>query len=136
MSKRILLISLITISLFTITGCKDKDNSNKKEEKQINIADYAGTYEGVYTRFLNDPNSEKKRETFSLILNADGTGIHNHNDSSFNITWSYDGETFQMTEKYFNNEIEYSGTLKKDKITIYNGDKDSLFTIEYVYLKE
>lgn len=132
MTKKIIIILLISIIL--LTGCT-KENQ-KKESKEINIADYAGVYEGLYTRAVDDQTNTKKRETFSLVLNEDGTGVHNHNDSSYNIKWSYDGEVFQMTEEYYKDIIEYSGTLKKGKIIIYDGEKDKSFTTEYVYLKE
>ena len=41
-----------------------------------------------------------------------------------------------MTEKFLGSTIDYTGTLKDDKLDIFNGDPDDMWTYEYVYKKD
>ena len=41
-----------------------------------------------------------------------------------------------MEETFVGDPIVYTGTLKDGKLDIFNGDKDDIFTYEYVYVKE
>lgn len=132
--KKTLLTMLIGIlligGLFILTGCGE----NKEEEApKQDLSAYAGTYQGKYTKLVGD--TKKVEEEFSLELKADGTGTHNRDDSSFNVTWSLDGENFKMSETFIGDPIEYTGTLTDGKLDIFNGDPTNDFTYEYVYEK-
>ena len=130
----LLAVILLFTSLVMLTGCGNSDEDSKKEEK-TNLADYAGTYQGQYTKLVGD--SEKNEDDiFYLELNEDGTGTHYRDDYSFSITWSLKGEKFTMTETFLGAEIEYKGTLKDGELDIFNGDEDDIWTYEYVYEKE
>ena len=135
--KNIFFYLFLLLGLIIITGCETKqEEKDDKPEISVNMSDYIGIYEGQYIKLLGDEYQSKKHETFSLELKEDGTGIHNHNDSSYSITWSFDGTIFTMEEDYYGNIISYTGTLKKGKIDVFNGDKSEPFTAEYIYLKE
>lgn len=106
---------------------------------------YSGTYQGTYSKFVG--NDEKDNESFSLVLNKDGTGIHYRNGGAFDVKWNIKGEEFTMTETIMGVNasdarqtttailIDYKGTLKEGKLDIYNGDPDNSTTYEYLYEK-
>lgn len=128
MKRNILLITLVVVFAFIITGCGDS---------KVDLSEYAGTYEGKYTKLVGNTDEEKnENEVFSLDLNADGTGKHNRNNMSFDVTWSVDKENFKMTETFVGDPIEYTGTLKDGKLHLYNGDPNNTFTYEYFYEKK
>lgn len=109
-----------------------------KVEKQVSpeTATAAGTYIGKYTKFVGDPDSEKKEEPFKLVLNADGTGKSFRDDLEIKIPdWSVDAGNFKMTEKFLGT-IDYTGTLSGTSLTLYNGDPSNALTCTYVYEKE
>lgn len=129
----LLVVILLVAALFILTGCGEK-TENKSEK--ADLSSVAGTYNGEYSKFVGDPDSSKRTdEPFSLELKADGTGTHNRDDSSFNLTWSLDGENFKMTETFLGASIEYTGTLKDGRLDIFNGDPSDDLTCEYVYTK-
>ena len=130
------LIAILALSLVILTGCanENKDQAEKKNTKSN--AEVAGTYVGKYTKFVGDPDSAKEEEEFSLELKEDGTGKHNRDGMSFNVTWSLDGEKFKMSETFVGDPIEYTGTLKDKNLDIFNGDTENALTYEYVYEKE
>ena len=131
-----ILIALMLISaLFIFTGCEDKKKDDEKEKPDLSGA--AGTYEGQYGKFVGSPDSEKnEEEEFSLELKEDGTGIHNRDEMSFKVKWTLDGEKFSMTETFAGATIDYTGTLKDDKLHIFNGDPENDLTYEYIYEKK
>ncbi len=94
----------------------------------------AGKYVGQYTQLVGDET--KTEESFSLTLNADGTGTHARNDMEFKVTWTLEGEKFTMKETFIGDPIEYSGTLKDGVLDIFNGDPDTPMTCNYVYKKQ
>lgn len=126
--KKILVLVAILLCAISLTAC-----GSKKEEKK-DLSKYAGTYNGLYTKLVGDDTKETDDE-FSLVLNEDGTGKHNRNDMSFNVTWTVDGEKFKMSETFVGDPIEYTGTLKDGKLHLYNGDPKNDFTYEYFYEK-
>ena len=134
----IAIIAVRAIGIGVLIDSRDKEESSTKEKKETkSSAEVAGTYVGQYTKFVGDPDSARNEdEEFSLVLEEDGTGKHNRDDMSFNITWKLDGEEFKMTETFIGDPIEYVGTLKDDKLDIFNGDPQSAFSYEYVYEKE
>ena len=124
MKKFRLLVALVAVfTVLTLTGC-GKD-----------LSKYAGTYKGEYTKMVGDTEKETA-DTFSLELKADGTGTSTRDGYDYDITWSVDGETFKMTEKFLCLTVDYTGTIKDDKIDVFNGDKNDDFTYEYVYTKK
>ena len=131
MKKTLILIFAVILmvsGLFLLTGC----GGNKEE-----LSAFAGTYKGVYTKFVGDPETSKvEDEEFSLELKADGTGTHNRDESDFDVTWKLDGENFTMHETFLGLSIDYTGTLVDGKLDIFNGDPDDDFTCEYVYEKQ
>ncbi len=94
----------------------------------------AGTYVGQYVKLVGD--EEKKTETFSLTLMEDGTGKHSRDGMEFNVTWTLEGETFTMQETFVGDPITYTGTLTEGRLDIFNGDKENIWTYEYVYQKQ
>ena len=79
---------------------------------------------------------EWEEEEFSLELKKNGTGKHNRNDMSFDVTWKLDGEDFTMQETFLGMTIDYTGTLKDGELDIFNGDPEDIWTYEYVYEKK
>ena len=131
--KKVLSIFLVMIllisGLFVFSGCGKTEE--KKEEKKQDLSAVSGTYIGKYVKLVGD--TQEVEEVFSLELNADGTGVHYRDDYSFNVTWSLDGDKFEMTETFIGDPIIYTGTLKDDKLDIFNGDPNNIWTYEYVY---
>lgn len=127
--KKLFISVFLVMSLCLITGC-----GSKKEEK-VDLSKYAGTYTGIYGKFVGD-ETKVEDEIFSLDLNDDGTGKHNRNDMSFNVTWSVKNGKFEMTETFIGDPIKYAGTLKDGKLDIFNGDPKNDLTYEYVYEKK
>ena len=111
----------------------------KKEEKVITpeMEAAAGTYIGKFTRFVGDPeNAKDEKDSFKLVLNADGTGTSYRNNLEIRIPdWSVEGGSFKMTEK-FAGTIDYTGTLSGSSLVTFNGDPENPFTCSYVYEKE
>ena len=125
MKKTLLCTLFIMIGLIILTGCGKKDLSN-----------YAGTYELEYEKYVGDQEEDKNVEEWTIILNSDGTGTSNRNDTSYNVEWSIDGEEVKLTEKFAGIKIDYNGTLKNDKLDIFNGDKTNDITLEIVFNKK
>lgn len=134
--KKVLSLTLVMLlllsGLFIFTGCGKTED--KKEEKKQGLSAVAGTYTGKYTKLVGDTQMNEDEE-FSLELKADGTGVHNRDDYSFDVTWSLDGDKFKMTETFIGDPIIYTGTLKDGKLDIFNGDPENIWTYEYVYEK-
>jgi hypothetical protein len=124
-SKVLLLVTLF--SLLFVTGCQDKIEDLSK---------YSGTYEGKYTVLVGDQDNKDEDDVFSLELKEDGTGKHNRNGASYNVTWELDGENFKMSETFIGDPIIYTGTLKDGQLKLYNGDQNNSFTYIYYYEKK
>ena len=124
----VILVAILLISgLFILTGC-----GNKQE-----LSNSAGTYKGLYTKFVGDPDTAKvEDEEFTLELKADGTGTHNRDGENFNVTWKLDGNNFTMKETFLGMSIDYTGTLTEGKLDIFNGEPSDDLTCEYVYEKQ
>ena len=147
MKKIIIFMSLGVMICGFMAGCSNKapvENQGSEPVSQASavgevdstMAIHAGSYKGLYTKFVGDDESSKdESEPFSLELKEDGTGIHNRNDLELNITWSMDGDNYTMTENMGNMSIEYTGAFTDTGLEIYNGDPTDNFTCEYVYEK-
>ena len=95
-----------------------------------------GTWTGLYTKFVGDPDSARdESDTFTLELNADGTGVHHRNGGDFNVSWTLDGADFRMEERFIGDPIIYVGTFTGSGLDIFNGDPDDIWSCEYVYQK-
>ena len=127
--SKILFVAVLLFAAVLITGC------GGSKEKESNLKDAAGTYEGIYGKFVGDEEHITDEE-FSLVLKEDGTGKHNRDGGSFDVEWSLDGENFTMKDKFGGLTIDYTGTLKDGKLQIYNGDPTNAFTYEYNYEKK
>ena len=120
---RNILVIIVLVLIIITTGCG-------------NLSKYAGTYHGVYMKYVGDEDTAKSEEEFSLVLEANGTGKSNRDGGSYNITWSCDGENIKITEKFLTLTIEYNGTIKDGKIDLFNGDPSGELTLELVYEKK
>lgn len=123
---------ILALGMTALTGCNNKEDQNKKDDS---LAAAAGTYKGIYTKYVGD-STRIENEEFSLELKADGTGTSNRDGASYKLTWQLKGTAFTMTEKFAGITIDYNGTLEDGKLDIFNGDKNNDFTYEYVYEKE
>lgn len=124
--QNLLLIAVLAIGVFMITGCGKKD-----------LKAYTGTYEKEYEKYVGDPETSKNTEdAWTIVLNEDGTGKSNRDDESYDAEWSIDGETFKFTEKFGPIKNEYTGTLKDGKIDMFNGDPKNDLTLEVVLNKK
>lgn len=103
-------------------------------EKKNPIKEAAGTYVGQYTKMVGDDEAEK--ESFSLILKADGTGIHVRDENEYQVTWTLEGERFTMKESFLGLDNDYAGTLKDGTLDLFRGDPDSDWSYEFVYQKQ
>ncbi len=121
--KKILVVFIAVVCLF-LTGC------GKGLDK------YAGTYEGVYSKFVGDPDTAKSEDEFKLVLESNGKGIHYRDDSEFKVTWSVKGDKITLQEKFLGIAIDYTGTFNGDELVLYNGDETSPLTYKYVYKKK
>lgn len=127
MKKKGIFFAVISVfCLFMLTACGGSK-----------LKDYAGTYNGEYTKFVGDSMEDKDTsDDFYLELKEDGTGIHHRGGENYSVKWEIDKENFKMTETFLGISIEYTGTLKDGKLDIFNGDKEDIFTVEYVYTKK
>ena len=122
--KKILLMSLILVSLFIITACGNK------------LSEYAGTYKLDYYKYVGDSDTAKETDISTITLNSDGTGKSIRDGLNIDITWSISDNNITIIETYMGIKLEYNGTINNNKIDIFNGDKDNQFTVEKVYVKE
>ena len=152
--KTILPVLLAAMFLLTAAGCgetkTDRAEESPKETAEVTETEEpaetptedsdreaAGTYTGIYTKFVGDDDSAKVTdEEFSLILLEDGTGEHFRDGNTYKVTWEQHGEEVTMTETFMGVTIDYNGTLKDGQLNLFNGDKDDPFTYEYVYESE
>ncbi|MBR3117423.1 MAG: hypothetical protein IKF36_06105 [Bacilli bacterium] len=126
--KRVLSLLMVFVAVFSVTmlvGCGSKADLSK----------YAGTYEGQYTKLVGDDTKDTS-DKFSVELKEDGTGSSTRDGATYDITWSMDGDKFEMTEKFAGMKIEYTGTLKNGELNIFNGPEDDDWTYNYVYKKK
>ena len=123
--KKAVAILLLFVLIFSLAACSS--GGSKKPS-------VAGTYEGVHLKMVGV--EEWEEEEFSLELKKNGTGKHNRNDMSFDVTWKLDGEDFTMQETFLGMTIDYTGTLKDGELDIFNGDPEDIWTYEYVYEKK
>ena len=125
MKKVVFCSILFVLSLFIITGCgSDLDK-------------YAGTYKLEYSKFIGDPETEKNtNDVEEIILNADGTGKSTRDGLNITVEWKIDGENITLIENYAGIKLDYNGTLKDNKLDLFNGDKTNDLTMEKVYIKE
>ncbi len=123
--KKVFLLCLLIIGLFIITGCGNK------------LSEYAGIYKLEYSKFVGDPDTAKDTsEVAEITLNSDGTGKSVRDGLNIDIEWKLDGENITLTEIYMGIKLDYNGTLKDNKLDIFNGDKTNQLTVEKVYIRE
>ena len=91
-----------------------------------------GEWTGVYCKFVGDTDGVTD-EPFSLVLKADGTGVHSRDDLEISVTWTLSGSDFAMRETFLGASLDYTGTLENGVLHLYNGDPASDLTYEYVY---
>ncbi len=108
-------------------------------EKEVSeeTANAAGTYKGIYTKFVGDPDTAKNdKDEFKLILEKDGTGKSIRDGLEIKVPdWSVEGGKFKLTEKFLGT-IDYTGTLDGKSLVLYNDDPEKPVTCMYVYEKE
>ena len=125
MKKFFMLSLFLMIGLLLLTACGKKND----------LSSYAGTYKLEYSKLVgSDVNNEE--EEWTLELKADGTGKSNRNETSYDLTWSVDGENIKLTETFAGIKLDYTGTIKDNKIDVFNGDKTNDFTEEDVFIKK
>ena len=93
-----------------------------------------GVYKGLYTKMVG--SDTKQEEKFTLTLNDDGTGRQQRNNLDIKIPdWTVEDGKVKLTEKFLG-KIDYTGTLDGTKLSLFNGDPENSFTMEYVYEKQ
>ena len=142
----ILLALTLLLSVGLLAACKKDDGA--KDDPQTTAAPtddateptaipadsaFIGTWVGSYTKMVG--GESKNEETFSLTLNADGTGKHARDDYEFNVTWTQDGDTITMNETFIGDPIVYTGSVNDGELRLFNGDPTDRWTYEYVYQK-
>ena len=123
--KKIVLCSLFAIlGVILFTGCG-------------NLGKYAGTYTLEYAKFVGDPDTAKDTTSIEkMILDDDGTGKSVRDGLNIDVEWHMNGENINLIEKYGGITLEYNGTIKDNKLDLFNGDKEDALTYEKVYNKE
>jgi len=108
--------------------------SKPKREISDEMKAAAGTYIGLYTKFVGDPEDAKNTtEAFKLVLNDDGTGMQYRNNLEIKIPeWSLENGAISLTEKFLGT-IDYTGTLSGNRLSLFNNDPANPLTCEYVY---
>ncbi len=122
-AKLLALILVLTLLAALLTACGNTA-----------MTAAAGTYEGQYLKLVGDET--KIEDPFSLTLKADGTGTHSRDGLEYSVTWTLEGETFTMAEKFLGITNDYTGTLKDGALHLYNGDPSYDFTYEFFYQKK
>ena len=145
MKKTLALLLALTLLLTAglLAACKKGDEPaddstaapTDAEEPSAAPVDSAlvGTWTGVYTKLVGDET--KTEETFSLTLNADGTGKHARDDYEFSVTWTEEDGKITMNETFIGDPIVYTGAIEDGELHLFNGDPSDLWTYEYVYTK-
>ena len=87
MKKKIILVFLIIIGLFIITGCDNKLNNNKTEsssEQKSEVKSLNGYYEAyeVVQYGVKSTGDDVKKENITLLINDDKTASLSWGDSS------------------------------------------------------
>lgn len=120
--KKIVLCFITIVSFFILTSCGNNS--------------YIGTYELDYYRYVGDPSDVKNTGNSSIILDDDGVGTINRDGLNINITWEIDDENISIVELSSDNGKSYYGTIKDDKLDLFDGDKENPLTNELVYIKK
>ena len=124
--KKIILCLVLIISVFLFVGCGKDD-----------LSDYAGIYKLEYYKYVGDADTEKNTSSIEEItLNKDGTGKSVRDGLSIEVTWSIEENNITLTETYMGSKLYYTGTLKNNRLELYNGDKTNIFTVLKVYNKD
>ncbi len=129
--KNALAMLLLAALLLSLAACGGSGGG-----QTASTSPAVGTWIGQYTKFVADSDDARNIEEFSLELKADGTGVHHRDDMDFDVKWKLDGENFTMDEKFIGDPIVYTGTLKGDDLSIFNGDPEDIWTCQYVYVRE
>ena len=129
--------TLIVLDMYQICRVGETPSSlRKKEEKEVTPEMLAavGVYRGLYTKMVG--SDTKQEEEFTLTLMDDGTGKQQRNNLDIKIPdWTVEGGKVKLTEKFLG-KIDYTGTLDGTKLSLFNGDPENSFTMEYVYEKQ
>ena len=143
--KKIISIAIAICAILALSSCGKSGDADKKTteaaatetkapETEAPYASVAGTYTGVHCKFVG--SEEWEDEVFSIVLNADGTGVFTRDDYEFKLTFTLDGEEFRMTETFIGAANEYKGTLKAGELHIYTGgEPEDELAYEYVLEK-
>ena len=109
-----------------------------KEVKEVSAEAKAavGTYKGLYTKFVGDPDTSKEtNKEFSLELKDDCTGTSNRDSLNIKVpAWDLKDGVFTLTEKFLGT-IDYTGKLEGNTLTLFNGEPSNPLTCMYVYEK-
>ena len=119
--KKVFVGIIIAITCVLLVGC-GKD-----------LSDYQGTYVLEFSKYVGDVDTATDNSYAEMVLESDGTGKSIRNSVTYDIEWSIDGE--DVTIKENSSKIEYNGTLKDNKLDIFDGDKENALTKEMIYIK-
>lgn len=121
---------------FGMTPTEVKKTVKEIKEASAEVKAAAGTYKGIYKKFIGDPDTAKETDKeFSLELKEDGTGTSNRDNLNIKVpTWDVVNGDVTLTEKFLGT-IDYTGKLEGATLTLYNGDPENAFTCMYVFEK-
>ena len=90
-----------------------------------------------YLNIVGDADTDKKTGNYEkIVLNDDGTGQSIRDGLNIVVEWHMDGENITLIERYAGATIEYSGTIKDNRLDLFDGDKENALTNEKVYNKD
>lgn len=111
---------------------KPATDSSKPTDNEASSNSVEGEWTGLCQRTVGDGSGDYETP-FTLILEKGGKGKHLRDDLEIDVTWTQNGNDVTMKESYMGMEIDYTGHIDGNYLSLYNGDPTDDFTYEYYY---